>query len=129
MTQTLSVPFDAAIPAPATAREERMARIAKLLDREFRLPIIGARFGLDGLIGLIPGVGDAATSVIGSYLILEAAQGGARKRVLAKMATNTLVDLTLGSIPLVDDLFDFAFRSNTRNAKLALDEMQLRRTA
>jgi hypothetical protein len=115
-------------------RALRIGRLAEWLDRSIRLPFTHRRIGMDGVIGLVPGIGDAATGLMSAYIIAEAARAGARKRVLAQMALHTLVDSTLGSVPLVGDLFDFAYRSNLRNARLALDEMgriergELRRT-
>jgi len=105
------------------ARAKRIARVANAFDSKFELPVVGLKLGYDSILGLIPGVGDAVTGVAGGYLIYEAAQAGSRKRILARMALNTLLDSTVGAIPVVGDIFDMAFRSNTRNAKLALKEM------
>lgn len=110
------------------AREiESLRRLEVMLDRKFKLPVVGSRFGLDGLVGLIPGVGDAVTGVGGAYFFYKGAKLGVRKRVLGKMALNTLLDFGVGSIPLLGDVLDFAFRSNTRNLKLILDEVEGRR--
>lgn len=105
------------------ARARRIAHIANALDSKFEVPGVGLKLGYDSLIGLIPGVGDAITSVAGGYLIYEAARAGARKRILARMAFNTFLDSTLGAVPILGDVFDMAFRSNTLNARLALAEM------
>lgn len=105
------------------ARAKRIAKVANAFDSKFEVPVVGLKLGYDSILGLIPGVGDAITSLAGGYLIYEAAQAGSRKRILARMAFNTLLDSTVGAIPLVGDIFDMAFRSNTRNAKLALKEM------
>ena len=90
---------------------------------------IARRVGVDGLVGLIPGIGDALGGAFSALLIAEAARGGARKRVLAKMAANAGIDATLGSIPLAGDLFDFAFKANRRNARLAVEELRRVATA
>ena len=105
------------------ARARRIAHVANAFDSKFKVPGIGLHLGYDSLLGLIPGIGDAITGAAGGYVIYEAAKAGARKRILARMAFNTLLDSTVGAIPLVGDVFDMAFRSNTRNAKLALAEM------
>ena len=105
-------------------RIARIERVAALLDSEFRLPGTQWRFGADGLIGLIPGIGDTVSAAISTYIIGEAARGGARKRALLKMAWNVGVDTVLGAIPLVGDIFDFAFKSNRKNADIALAELR-----
>lgn len=99
--------------------------MARLLDDQFRLPGTSFRFGLDAVIGLIPGVGDLAAASIGLYLIHEARQLGVSRWTLMKMLGNTGIDFVVGSIPLVGDLFDFGFKSNRKNAKLL--EQQLAR--
>ncbi len=105
------------------ARAKRIARVANAFDSRFEVPGIGLKLGYDSLLGLVPGIGDLVTSAAGGYVIYEAAKSGARKRILARMLFNTVLDSTLGSVPLLGDIFDMAFRSNTRNAKLALAEM------
>lgn len=106
------------------ARARRIDGLAQWLDRSIALPFTRRRIGMDGVIGLIPGVGDALAGCLSAYIIVEAARSGARKRVLARMAANTLIDTTLGAVPLVGDLFDFAFRANLRNARLAMAEIR-----
>ena len=90
------------------------------MDSSIRLPG-GFRIGLDGIIGLVPGIGDAVGLLISSYLIGKAATLGTSRPLLARMVANVLVETGLGSIPLVGDLFDFAFKANNRNMKLLLD--------
>lgn len=92
--------------------------LARWLDTRFSIPGTGIRFGLDSLIGLIPGVGDASTAVIGLYLITRAWREGASFWVILRMLWNMLLDFLFGSIPLVGDIFDVVFRSNTKNARL-----------
>ena len=93
-------------------------RLATFLDAEFRLPGTQFRFGMDGLIGLIPGIGDALTGGLGLYIVARAHREGVRKRTIAKMLWNLAVDTVLGAIPLVGDLFDFAHRANLKNVRL-----------
>tara|TARA_R110000850_G_scaffold77777_1_gene168165 strand:- start:8359 stop:8832 length:474 start_codon:yes stop_codon:yes gene_type:complete len=97
---------------------KKLERLAWFLDSSIKVPGFNARFGLDGIIGLIPGVGDALTALISSVVISEAARMGAPKVLLLKMAFNVLVDTIFGAIPLVGDLFDFAWKANQRNVKL-----------
>jgi heme/copper-type cytochrome/quinol oxidase subunit 2 len=78
----------------------------------------GFPFWLDGLLGLIPGAGDLSTFAVSGYMVLILAKNGASGFVLARMILNILVDATIGSIPLIGDLFDFAFKANTRNMRL-----------
>jgi hypothetical protein len=101
----------------------RLDALARFLDTRFTIPGTGIRFGLDGLLGLIPGVGDAATGLLSAYLIGEAAQMGARKRTLLRMVWNAGIDMALGSIPVVGDIFDFAFKANSRNLALLRAEL------
>ena len=95
-----------------------MDQLARLLDSQFRIPGTNMRFGLDGILGLIPGAGDLTTFMLSGYMILIMAYNGASGFVLARMATNVLIDAILGSIPLIGDAFDFVFKANIRNMRL-----------
>lgn len=95
----------------------RLSRFAWLLDNSIRLPG-GFRLGLDGIIGLLPGVGDFATAAIASYIIARAAFMRAPASVLARMGLNVLLDLFIGIVPLFGDVFDVVFRANVRNIRL-----------
>lgn len=97
---------------------KKLERLAWFLDSSIKVPGFNARFGLDGLIGLIPGVGDVISALISSVVISEAARMGAPKTLLLKMAFNVLVDTVVGAVPLVGDLFDFAWKANNRNVSL-----------
>ncbi len=92
--------------------------LAKWMDSRFRIPGTNFRFGLDGIIGLIPGAGDLSTFAVSSYMLLIMARNGASGFVLAKMVMNVLVDAIVGSIPFIGDLFDLAFKANMRNLRL-----------
>jgi hypothetical protein len=102
-------------PLPAL---KNMDALAKLMDGQFTIPGTNIRFGLDALIGLVPGAGDFATFLVSGYMLAVLAQNGASGFVLARMALNVLVDSLVGSIPLLGDIFDVAFRANQRNMKL-----------
>lgn len=97
---------------------QRLDALADWLDSRFRLPGTNIRFGLDAILGLVPGVGDGALAIPAVYLILCAARLGAPKRVQLRMAFNVLIDLLVGAIPLVGDLFDVGFKANRRNIDL-----------
>ncbi len=93
-------------------------RLAWLLDSSIRVPGTQFRIGLDGLIGLIPGLGDAAGSVVSSYIIAHAARVGVPKSTLIRMAFNVLIESLVGLVPVFGDLFDFAWKANSRNVRL-----------
>ena len=94
------------------------------LDQRYRVPVIGYRFGMDGLMGLIPGVGDALTAGTSAIFIADAMKMGARKRTIAKMARNVGLDFAIGLVPVLGDLLDFAFKSNVKNLKLLREERE-----
>ena len=92
--------------------------LAKLMDSQFQIPSTKIRFGLDALIGLIPGVGDFAGFVVSGYMIVVLASNGASGFVIARISLNILIDAIIGSIPFLGDIFDLAFKANERNMKL-----------
>ena len=106
---------------------ERVARLAYWLDDRFRIPGTRRRVGLDGLLGLIPGIGDTATALVASYIVLEAARLGVPKAMLARMLANVGIDYIVGLVPLVGDLADFAWKANRRNARMLHDHLLARR--
>ncbi|MGH8496113.1 MAG: DUF4112 domain-containing protein [Gammaproteobacteria bacterium] len=97
--------------------ENRLRRLAWLLDNSIPLPG-GYRIGIDGLIGLIPGLGDAAGALLSSYIVVEAGRLGAPKSLLLRMAFNVFVETVIGTIPFAGDLFDFVYKANARNVRL-----------
>lgn len=102
-------------------REQRLARLdalAKLLDVAFILPGTNFRYGIDGLIGLIPVVGDIITTAISLWLVREARALGAPWHVTTRMLGNVALDGVVGLVPLVGDAFDVMFRANVRNMRL-----------
>ncbi len=98
--------------------EKRIEAVAHLMDNAIRIPGTHFRIGIDGIIGLIPGFGDFVGTIMGAYIIFEAARGGIPKTVVTKMIVNTLLDYFVGLIPFFGDLFDFAWKSNLRNLEL-----------
>jgi hypothetical protein len=85
---------------------------------ERAVPVGRWSFGLDGILGLIPGIGDVLSGIIASYIIARAARAGVPKAALARMMTNVAIDTLLGSVPIIGDLFDFLYKSNTKNLKI-----------
>ena len=92
--------------------------LAKLMDSQFQIPSTKIRFGLDALIGLVPGVGDFVGFLVSGYIILVLASNGASGFVIARISLNILIDALIGSIPFLGDIFDLAFKANERNMKL-----------
>jgi hypothetical protein len=103
---------------PANAAMKHVALLTKVMDKQFRLPGTNFRFGWDGLIGLIPGAGDMTTFAVSCYLLAIMGKNGASGYVMARMVLNVAIDVVVGSIPFVGDLFDFAFKANSKNLRL-----------
>lgn len=113
-------PMEANLPignSPAAIRQ-RIEMMEVLLERSFTIPGINRPVGLDGIVGMIPVVGDVITAAMGAYLIWEARNLGLPKWKLARMAGNIAVDTAIGAVPLAGDVFDFFYRSNTRNLRI-----------
>jgi hypothetical protein len=88
------------------------------MDTRFEIPGLRWRFGLDALLGLIPGLGDTVTFFVSCFILTSAARYGVPRITLARMGMNVVLDLVMGSIPLLGDVFDVAWKSNTRNVAL-----------
>ena len=110
--------FDFTRPRSRYERVARLDALANLLDTAFILPGTNVRFGFDALIGLVPGIGDAITTLISLYIVHEARQLGAPSHVIIRMLANIALDGFVGAVPLVDDAFDVMWRSNRRNVQL-----------
>ena len=102
---------------PVDPRLGRMRYLSRLLDNSIWLPG-GYRIGLDPIIGLVPWVGDFLTSTLSFWIIFDAARMGLKKRVLARMAGNVLLESLVGTVPVLGDLFDAAWKANARNFQL-----------
>jgi hypothetical protein len=118
-----SISFDTVRPASRAERIARLDALASMMDSAFVVPGTQIRFGLDALIGLIPAVGDAITTLIGLYVIREARELGAPRLLVARMLGNVAIDGLVGAVPLVGDVFDVAWRANRRNLKLLRDHL------
>jgi hypothetical protein len=109
----------AATPQSADKNRLRFARfLADLLDQRFTIPGTSIRIGLDPILGLIPGIGDALANIAGTAILLIAARMNVPKIVLVRMGLNIAGNALLGAIPVFGDIFSIWFRSNARNAAL-----------
>lgn len=105
------------IDYPANPRLQRMRALSRFLDNSIQLPG-GYRIGVDPLIGLIPAAGDLIAAGLSFWIIYDAALLGVPKRVLGKMLGNVIVEMIVGSIPGLGDVFDAAWKANARNMRL-----------
>jgi len=119
-------------PRPAVDIREReqilsrLRRITRLLDTAMTIPGTGIRFGLDPLLGLIPGGGDLVSLLMSGFVLHQARRLGLPRHVMARMVMNVGLDALVGAVPLLGDVFDVAFKANVRNLRLI--EEHLRRT-
>lgn len=120
---------DIRVPAPVPGthqpvRLERLRAMSRLLDAAIRIPGTNFRFGLDPLIGLVPGIGDAVGAVFSGYIVLQAARLRAPKSTLIRMVVNIALDTVLGAVPVLGDLFDMGWKSNMKNMALLEDHLR-----
>lgn len=113
---------DAAIPR--NSADDHLDHIAAVLDDMFCIPGTRFRFGLDFLIGWIPGIGDAAAGIASLVIIIAAWRRGAALLTLVRMVTNVALEATVGAIPIVGDLFHVAWKANRRNYRLFMREKE-----
>jgi len=123
------------VPSPVIPKDDRASRpsaeaidrLAWLMDRAFGIPGTNVRVGLDALLGLFPGLGDVATGLIQAGIVLYAvAHYRVPRAVAARMVANVLLDVGVGAIPIVGDIFDVFFKANTRNVQLLREVQQIR---
>lgn len=105
-------------PEDTSRRVARMERVAGVMDASFALPGTGIRFGLDSLVGLIPGIGDTATAAVSGWIVYEAWKLGLPRHKLLHMGANIGIDAVIGAIPLIGDLFDVGWKANLRNTRM-----------
>ncbi len=96
----------------------RLEALSKLMDNQFRIPGTNMRFGLDGIIGLIPYMGDMAGFVASGVLMRTMMKKGASPIMMIRMLFNYILDAIVGIVPLLGDLFDFGFKANRRNVEM-----------
>ena len=111
----------------AASRLRRIKRLAWLVDAAFIIPGTRFRFGLNSIIGLVPGAGDAILGLLSLYIIYQAAQLGVPRPLILQMIGNVVLEVVGGSIPLIGDLFDVVLKANIRNIRIL--ESHLRATA
>ena len=105
---------------------KRIRKIANLLDTAIGIPGTKIRFGLDPILGLIPGGGDLITAVISAYMIYLAARFGLERAEIFEMIKNVAVETAIGSVPVAGDIFDDYFKANIRNLEIL--EKHLKKT-
>lgn len=113
---------------PGTDAEDprwtEVRRLADLLDSRFRIPGTQQTFGVDAIVGVIPGIGDAVGLVAASVVVSRAVALGARGWTLANMLLTMALDATVGSVPVLGTVFDVVYKANTRNVRLLEDHVQ-----
>ena len=115
------------IPGLSRSRADTLMRLdalSRLLDNAFVLPGTNIRFGLDGIIGLVPGIGDLVSMGLSSYLIFEARRLGLPRWKIARMVGNVAFDTAIGVIPLIGDAADVLFKANRRNMKIIREHLE-----
>ena len=115
--------YTVARPKGRAERIARLDRLTTLLDTAFVIPGTRFRFGVDGLIGLVPGLGDAVTTGLSLWIVYEAHQIGAPKHVIARMLGNVAIDGVVGAVPLAGDVFDVLWRANRRNMRILREHL------
>ena len=108
----------------ATAIAE-LERLAEILDSNWRIPGTSIRFGVDAVVGLLPGLGDAASGLVSAYIVMKAREHGAGKALIARMFGNVLLDTVVGSVPILGSIFDVYFKANNRNIGLLRRHLKL----
>lgn len=103
---------------PHARKLSRLRSLSHLLDNAIQIPGTQQRFGIDPLLGLIPGAGDVVAGCLSAYILIEAARMGVPRELLRKMGTNVLLEVGVGTVPLLGDLFDVTWKANARNVAL-----------
>ena len=111
-------------PKRNNIRLKRLDQLANLLDSRFRIPGTDVKFGIDPILGLIPGVGDVISYVMSLLLIYYSAKYGASGKVVMKMIGNVILDFTIGKIPGFGYIFDFTYKANDRNVNLLKEHFE-----
>ena len=103
---------------PNTPDLKWVNKITHLMDSKFRVPGTQFRFGIDPILGLVPGLGDATSLAVSGSLIYYMAKFGASKKLVYMMIGNVVLDATIGSIPILGNIFDFTYKANERNIRM-----------
>lgn len=126
-TGSLESRFDGLEELPDTVDEaavRRMRFVARLLDDSVRVPGTRLRVGLDPILGVVPGAGDAIAAALSIYIVLESARLGVPFLTLLRMVANVSLDFAVGSVPLLGTLFDAVWKANRQNLRLALSHLE-----
>ena len=105
-------------------RVKKIERIVRLLDDSFKIPFTNIKFGFDVLIGLFPAAGDIITALISLYLVWSSSKLNISRSTILTMLWNIVLDTLVGTIPLLGDVFDLAFKANRKNYKLLIKELE-----
>lgn len=114
-------------PPVSTSRPQldpHLERLAHLMDSMFHIPGVGIRFGIDALLGLVPGLGDTFSSLASIYILHAATRYGVSRTLLLQMAGNIAIDYLVGIIPILGDLFDVVWKANRRNVELLREHLE-----
>jgi len=103
---------------------ESVETLAQVMDSQFIIPGTSIRLGLDTMIGLIPGIGDAIGLGVSSYIVMRGVQIGVPKHKQSKMVFNIILDALIGTVPIIGDLFDMGWKANNRNAQIIRDHFE-----
>ena len=109
---------DISDPDAPPGRNTGLRTLVRVLDDAFVIPGTNMRFGLDAVLGLIPGLGDVTGGVMSGMVILAAQRAGAPKSIIARMVVNSAIDMIVGTVPLLGDLFDATWKANRKNLDL-----------
>ena len=99
-------------------------KLVKLMDSKFKIPFINFRFGIDPLIGLVPWVGDVVSFLISALIIKSLVSAGLPRPLIINMIWNIILDLGIGSVPVLGDIWDFFNKANRKNLKLAKEHFE-----
>ena len=125
-TSSLESQFDGIEEVPDSVDEaavRRMRFVANLLDDSIRVPGTEFRIGIDPILGILPGAGDAVAAALSVYIVLESARLGVPFLTLLRMMANVTLDFAIGSVPVVGTLFDAAWKANQTNVELAVEHL------
>ena len=123
---SLESQFDDIDEIPASVDEaavRRMRLVANLLDDSIRVPGTDFRVGIDPILGILPGAGDAMAAAMSVYIVLESARLGVPFMTLLQMMANVTLDFAIGSVPVIGPLFDAAWKANQKNVELAVEHL------
>ena len=117
MSRTAPIP-PAIASHPKLAVIQRLRKLTRLMDNAIAIPGTKFRFGLDPILGLLPGAGDLIGTALSAYIVIEALRLGLPRETLGKMVGNILLESVVGTVPVVGDWFDFAWKANVKNLEL-----------